>query len=171
MHWAVEELSVVMAPPPDGGDTVDWDALRVDTGWELPSDYRDFVAVYGLGSISDSMAIRTPPFEGYPYGDHLLHGVERPPADGMLTWAANEAGDDFAWRCVGEPDQWRVVFRPRNRRQNHSYDMGTAEFLLRLVRGEIRPPLGAELALPPTFTSWREEEEFLLDEDGDLEGF
>ncbi|WP_280862216.1 MULTISPECIES: hypothetical protein [unclassified Streptomyces] len=49
--------------------------------------------------------------------------------------------------------------------------MGTAEFLLRLVRGEIRPPLGAELALPATFTSWREEEEFLLDEDGDLEGF
>lgn len=49
--------------------------------------------------------------------------------------------------------------------------MGMAEFLLRLMGGVIRPPLGAELELPATFESWREEEGRLLDEDGDLEGF
>ncbi|MFF1649530.1 hypothetical protein [Streptomyces sp. NPDC058240] len=49
--------------------------------------------------------------------------------------------------------------------------MGMVEFLLRLVRGEIRPPAGAELDMPATFESWREEEQRLLDEDGDLEGF
>jgi hypothetical protein len=64
-----------------------------------------------------------------------------------------------------------VVFRPRDRRRDHEYDMGMAEFLLRLVRGDIRPPLGAELELAVTFESWREEERRLLDEDGDLEGF
>jgi len=171
MHWAVEELSRVMQPPPAGGDTVDWDALRAETGWELPADYRDFVAVYGMGAISDSIGILTPPFDGYPYGDHLLYGAQWPPMDGTLTWASNEAGDDFLWRCAGEPDEWRVVFRPRDRRRDHEYDMGMAEFLLRLVRGDIRPPLGAELELAVTFESWREEERRLLDEDGDLEGF
>ncbi|MGW7425061.1 hypothetical protein ACWGJB_34375 [Streptomyces sp. NPDC054813] len=155
----------------DGGDTVDWDALRGETGWQLPVDYRDFVAVYGLGSISDLIGFRTPPFDGCPYGDHLLYAAQRPPVDGTLTWASNEAGDDFLWRCAGEPDEWRVVFRPRDRRRDHEYDMGMAEFLLRLVRGEIHPPLGAELELPATFESWREEEQRLLDEDGDLEGF
>ncbi|KUN68846.1 hypothetical protein AQJ46_19995 [Streptomyces canus] len=171
MHWAVEELGRVMRPPAGGGDTVDWEALRAETGWELPVDYRDFVAVYGLGAIGDSIGILTPAFGGYPYEDHLLHGTEWPPEDGTLTWASNEAGDDFLWTCVGEPDEWRVVFRPRNRRGEHQYDMGMAEFLLRLVRREIRPPLGAELEFPATFVSWREEETRLLDEDGDLEGF
>ncbi|WP_181802245.1 hypothetical protein [Streptomyces shenzhenensis] len=170
MHWAVEELSRVMPPPPDGGDTVDWDALRADTGWELPADYRDFVATYGMGTISDSMGVRTPPFEGYPYQDHLLFRAERPPEGGVPTWASNEAGDDFLWRCAGEPEQRKVILRPRNRRQEHVYDMGMAEFLLRLLEGEIRPPLGAELAMPATFESWREEQR-LLDEGDDLEGF
>jgi hypothetical protein len=171
MHCAVEELSRIMQPPADGGDTVDWDALRAETGWELPADYRDFVAVYGLGGISDSIGILTPPFDGYPYGDHLLHGAQWPPVDGMLTWASNEAGDDLLWRCVGEPDEWRVVLRPRDRRRDHEYDMGMGEFLLRLVRQDIRPPLGVELDLPATFESWRDEDRRLLDEDGDLEGF
>ncbi|MFF2513894.1 hypothetical protein [Streptomyces sp. NPDC058086] len=171
MHWAVEELGRVMLPPPDGGDTVDWDALHADTGWKFPADYRDFVAVYGLGAISDSIGISTPSFDGYPFVDHLLFRAQWPPVHGTLTWASNEAGDDFLWRCAGEPDEWRVVFRPRDRRRDHEYDMGMAEFLLRLVRGDIHPPLGAELELPATFESWREEERRLLDEGGDLEGF
>jgi len=171
MHWAVEGLSHVMPPPRDGGDPVNWDALRVDTGWQLPADYRDFVTVYGMGTISDSIGIRTPRFEGYPYEDHLLFHAEQALADGELTWASNEAGDDFLWRCIGTPERWAVIFRPRDRRQDHTYEMGMAEFLLHLVRGEIRPPLEAEFAMPATFESWREEEQRLRDEDGGLEGF
>ncbi|MFF2331672.1 MULTISPECIES: hypothetical protein [unclassified Streptomyces] len=171
MHWAVERLRHVMPPPRDGGDPVDWDALRVETGWQLPCDYRDFVAVYGMGTISDSIGIRTPHFEGYPYEHHLLTHAERAQADRELTWASNEAGDDFLWRCIGTPEQWVVVFRPRGRRQDNMYDMGMAEFLLHLVRSEIRPPLEAELAGPATYESWRDAEQRLLDEDGDFEGF
>ncbi|WP_327147381.1 hypothetical protein [Nocardia sp. NBC_01329] len=166
----MEELSRIMPPPPDAGDPVAWDSLRVDTGWELPADYRDFVAVYGMGTISDSIGISTPRFEGYPYEDHLLFHAAQALMDGELTWASNEAGDDFLWRCVGEPERWGVIFRPRSGPPDHTYDMGMAEFLLRLVRGEIHPPLEAELAMPATFESWREEER-LLDDDGILEGF
>lgn len=74
--WAVGELLRVMAPPAVGGDTVDWEKLRTVTGWEFPADYRDFVAVYGMGTISDSIGVLTPRFEGYPYEDHLLRGGE-----------------------------------------------------------------------------------------------
>ncbi|WP_199571760.1 hypothetical protein [Streptomyces murinus] len=155
MHWAVEELSPVLPAPAEGGDAVDWDVLRAETGWRLPADFRDFVAVYGLGTISDSIGISTPPFDGYPYGDHLLFRTEWPPADGTLAWATNEAADDFLWRCAGEPDQWKVTFRPRDCHREYTYDMGMAEFLLRLVRGGIHPPLGAQLSLPARFESWR----------------
>ena len=92
-------------------------------------------------------------------------------AAGELIWASNEAGDDFLWRCVGEPDRWEVIVRPRSRHQDHAYDMGMAEFLLRLVRAEIHPPLDAELTIPATFESWREQEKRLLEEIGDREGF
>ncbi|NUR02797.1 MAG: hypothetical protein HOY79_41675 [Streptomyces sp.] len=107
MHWALEELSRVMQPPPDCDDAVDWDALLAETGWE-PADYRDFVSVYGMGAIGDSIGISTPPFDGYPYGDNLFHGADWPPVDGTLNWAANEAATDFLWRCAGEPDEWQV---------------------------------------------------------------
>ena len=51
------------------------------------------------------------------------------PADGTLAWATDEAADDFLWRCAGEPDQWKVAFRPRDRHREYAYDMGMAEFL------------------------------------------
>ncbi|MDX2813403.1 hypothetical protein PV410_12675 [Streptomyces sp. PA03-5A] len=150
---------------------MDWDALQAETGWEFPTDYRDFLSVFGVGSISDSIGIGAPPFEGYPYEDHLLYNVQWPPADGRLTWASNEAGDDLLWRCTGKPDTWQVIVRPRNPTQEQEYRMGMAEFLLRLVRREIHPPLGAKLELPATFESWREERERMLGEGGGLEGF
>ncbi|MGO4617178.1 hypothetical protein AB4305_22310 [Nocardia sp. 2YAB30] len=172
MHWAVEELQQIMPPPPQGGDIVDWDSVRTESGWALPADYRDFVAVYGLGAISDSIGISTPPFPGHPYEDHLLCNAEYPPRDGVLSWGADEAGDDFVWRCVGEPDEWTVVFRLRNRREQYEYEIGMAEFLLLLLQQKIHPPLGAQLAIdPPTFESWRDEARRLLDENADREGF
>ncbi len=171
MHLAVEELRRVLQPPMDGGSAVDWERIREETGWEFPADYRDFVAVYGLGAISDSIGIHTPRFDGYPYGDHLLLHVGRPSEGMTLTWASNEAGDDFLWRCEGTPDQWPVIFRPRTRRRDHEYPMGMAEFLLGLIQNDIRPPLGAALTLPATYESWRDAERRLIDEIGDFEGF
>ncbi|MFG3142701.1 hypothetical protein ACGFZA_41635 [Streptomyces sp. NPDC048211] len=171
MHWAVEDLSRVMQPPVDGGSDVDWEGIRDETGWDFPADYRDFVAVYGLGAISDSIGINTPRFDGYPYGEHLLLHAGRPSEGVTLTWASNEAGDDFLWRCNGAPDQWPVIFRPRTRRGYHEYPMGMAAFLLGLVQSDIQPPLDAALTLPATYESWRGERRRLLDEAGDFEGF
>jgi hypothetical protein len=170
MHWAVDELRRIMPPPPDGGDEVDWDFVRTEFGWTLPADYRDFVAVYGMGAVSDSLSISTPPFPGYPYGDHLLLGSQYPPSDDLLRWGTNEAGDDFFWRCGGEPDRWTVAVRTRFYGWRDC-DLGMAEFLLRLLQGRSDIPLGAKVDIdPPFFESWREEERRLLEGD-DSEGF
>jgi hypothetical protein len=52
-----------MAPPVGGGDAIDWSALESQGGY-FPSDYKEFVAVYGGGDIDDILGINTPPVPG-----------------------------------------------------------------------------------------------------------
>ncbi|MGW7106529.1 hypothetical protein ACWGHU_10265 [Streptomyces xanthophaeus] len=159
MHSAVEELMRLLPPPSNGGDMVDWEQVHAQFGCNLPQDYRDFVAVYGMGSISDSLGISAPPFDGHPYDDHLLYGCSYPAPGGVLRWGANEGADDFVWRCGDEdPDRWTVAVSTRG--TWHDYDLGMAEFLVELVSGRVSPPLNARLTInPATFESWREEQQ------------
>ena len=61
---------------------MDWDRVHAGFGWRLPSDYRDYVAAYGMGTINETLSIVTPPPSDYPYVHHLLCGCTYPPADG-----------------------------------------------------------------------------------------
>lgn len=160
VHRAVGQLLQVMPTPPDGGDAVDWDRVHAEFGWRLPSDYRDFVAAYGMGTINETLGVFTPPFPGYPYVDHLLYQRSYPATDGLLLWASTDSADDFYWRCGdGDPDRWTVAVRTRSHGW-HDYPLGMADFLVSLLSGRIKPPLIAGLGIeqPPTFESWREED-------------
>lgn len=158
MHGKVEELTAVMTPPPDGGDHVNWEAIRSEFGWIFPVDYRDFIGVYGMGNIGDSLAILAPPFPGYPYGTHLLDGEPFPPPSGELRWAVNESGDDFLWDCSDpDPDRW-TVFLSSGRAGRVCYDMGMAEFLLSVVTGRLVPPTSTFPTDPAEFENWRNEQ-------------
>ncbi len=167
MHHAVGRLLQLMPAPPEGGDAVDWDGVDAEFGWRLPHDYRDFVTVYGLGTIGDSLGIFTPPFPDYPYVDHLLYRRTYPPSDSLLLWGANEGADDFFWRCTdSDPDRWTVAVHTRSRGW-HDYALGMVEFLLGLVGGRITPPLNARLTInPPAFESWREADRRMQESDG-----
>ncbi|MEU2859036.1 hypothetical protein ABZ672_11485, partial [Streptomyces mirabilis] len=171
VHRAVGQLLQVMPTPPDGGDAVDWDRVHAEFGWRLPSDYRDFVAAYGMGTINETLGVFTPPFPGYPYVDHLLYQRSYPATDGLLLWASTDSADDFYWRCGdGDPDRWTVAVRTRSHGW-HDYPLGMADFLVSLLSGRIKPPLNAGLGIeqPPTFESWRAAEaEAVLDVGGAL---
>ncbi|MFI9105536.1 SMI1/KNR4 family protein [Streptomyces fildesensis] len=160
-----------MAAPVGGGDSVDWGTIRADYGWQFPNDYKEFVAVYGMGSIGDSLFISTPPFSEYPYASHLLSETPYPPPGGLLCWGTNEGGDDFLWRCAdADPEQWTIVIRTRDQTL-HEYDMGIGEFLLNVISGNLVIPLTASLEIdPPVFETWREED-LRMKEEGELEGF
>ncbi|MCZ4100691.1 hypothetical protein [Streptomyces sp. H39-C1] len=166
MHHTVQRLLQFLPPPPEGGDMVDWDQVHANFGWRLPNDYRDFVAVYGMGAISDSLGIATPPFAGYPCVDHLVYERSYPPSDNLLRWGTNEGGDDFLWRCTdADPNHWTVAVLTRSQSW-HDYDLSMVDFLVHLVSGHITPPLNAQLTIdPPTFESWREEDRRMRETD------
>ncbi|WP_377271652.1 SMI1/KNR4 family protein [Peterkaempfera sp. SMS 1(5)a] len=179
----MEELLTRMEPPASGGDTVDWDEVRSTCGLVLPADYRDFVGCYGGGGMDDFLSVLTPPVEDSLYGT-LLHGVplmdeyaadcaaERPgaPAGGLLRWGSTSTADDVFWRCGSQdPEQWTTVVSRRQHGFRESpwleFDCGMAEFLVRLVRGEL-PNLFGQSGFPhphPEYQGWREEEQVDFD--------
>ncbi|MGW2939947.1 SMI1/KNR4 family protein [Streptomyces sp. NPDC001156] len=179
MHWAVGELLTRMEPPASGGDTVDWDAVRRASGLVLPADYHDFVARYGGGGMDDFLCVFTPPVEDSMYGT-LLEGVPvmdeyaamyseawpGAPVGGLLRWGSTSTADDVFWRCGSQdPEQWTTVVSRRQHGYRESpwleFDCGMAEFLLRLVRGELPNPFGQkDFPDPdPEYLGWREEDE------------
>ncbi|SEL32826.1 hypothetical protein [Streptacidiphilus jiangxiensis] len=167
MHHAVEQLLQLMPATPNGGDALDWDRVDAQFGWRLPSDYRDFVAAFGMGTINETLSIVTPPPSDYPYAHHLLYERTYPPADGLLLWGATDCADDFYWRCEdADPDRWTVAVRTRSNGW-HDYPHGMTDFLLQLLSGRIKTPLNADLGIdqPPTFESWREEVQQLRESD------
>lgn len=177
MHPAVELLQGLMAPPPEGGDAIDWDRVAADSGMRFPADYRDFVAVFGGGSIDDYLAIHTPPIEdswlsgllGWtsPFLDewhlrHLGELVTDPEQHQMFGVGDTPTGDDVMWpRGSTDPDEWKILVRARHPIRDTPwtfFDGGFVEFLVALIRGELDDPLAVRgfPAVPPRYIGWRE---------------
>lgn len=100
-------------------------------GVKLPSDYKNFIDMYGAGSVcsaeGDFASINIWNYRGVSnvrdwaasatrrYNDDLLAGhklpyVGYPNMDGILAWGSTPAGDFFNWRMRGKPNDWDVVF-------------------------------------------------------------
>jgi hypothetical protein len=176
-HPMIARLQQLLPPPPSGGDVVDWVELSTSTGLSLPTDYREFVEVYGGGEIDKYVSVSTPPVNGSPYGD-LLDGMDPAlPSDAeteltsqlqdegvprLLSFGTTASSDVIFWLRRGSPDEWKiVVFRrqiPRGTSEWSVFDSGMAEFLCAFLSGAIDPfsqvsPEGE----PHTYVSWRDD--------------
>jgi hypothetical protein len=128
-----------MPPGPEDGDHVDWRAVRRDLGCQLPTDFRDLIAVYGVGTIDECLMVLPPtnaehesaiPSVGqmtptpdktawlehtksdyplWPDPGALLCGLRMVDINGDLTGAVY-------WRTVGpDPEKWPLVVWQRYR--------------------------------------------------------
>ncbi|MFJ9909189.1 SMI1/KNR4 family protein [Streptomyces sp. NPDC101152] len=173
MQWAVEQLREVM-PPPARGDLVDWDAVHEQFGLHFPQDYRDFVSVYGGGTMDGYLGISTPPTGESFYGDLLddlesqvgedaEHPYPYPPYPGhekLIRWASDPDGDDAFWVLRSkDPDQWSVAVKNHQGRSWSFFDGGMADFLLALVTGRFPSPFAAAdfPSSQPLYRNWRDE--------------
>lgn len=129
----------LMPPGPEGGDRVDWRAVEQDLGCRMPTDFRDLIAVYGVGTIDECLMVLPPtsaehesgiPSVGqmtpmpaktawlehtksdyplWPEPGALVCGLRMVDINGDLTGAVY-------WRTTGpDPEQWPVVVWQRHR--------------------------------------------------------
>ena len=157
----------VLLPAPDPAATeraaVDWAAVTSSLGVRLPRDYRDFIDVYGPGTIDDQLDIAAPlgPGDDFdapsvleltpkPSSTNWLKatGSEYPlwPEPGaLLAWGRYRAEDDtygfLYWLTVGDdPDAWPVVTWKRAPGRFVQHPPGMAAYLARaLVEGPTMP--------------------------------
>jgi hypothetical protein len=172
----VEQLAAVLRPPAGGGDSIDWEQIRLEHGVVFPADYRSFVEVYGGGSIDDYIAIFTPEVEDSPYGmilggAALIPGLRHsdgypyyPDPDGIFHWGGDMEGDDVFWNCVSDdPDEWTILVWKRHpgpyEERWEPFSGGMVEFLLAMIRDGHPSPFAVRdiPSSSSTFTGWREE--------------
>lgn len=164
MHSAVRQLTAVLPPPAEAAPAPPWERAG-EAGLRFPTDYREFVDLYGGGTLSGELNVIAPtlrPFQpGYPRG---FPGFARLAADdvgatftdlresdpdanpyplypspgGLLVWATTYNADHCFWDTRDDdPDRWPVVvwLRHVGPPQWREFDGCVADFLLALVNG------------------------------------
>jgi hypothetical protein len=173
MHPLVEQLTAVLAPPPGGGDDIDWDMVREESGMIFPADYRSFVETYGGGNIDSHLSLSTPAVKGSVYG--VIEGIASigpgrwhpegypyyPNPEGILPWGGNSHGDQAFWHCQSDdPDEWTVLIWRRHAAPTWKpFDGGMVDLLLATIRDGHASPF-SNPGFPnvnSVFTSWRDE--------------
>lgn len=172
MDARLSRLVGIMPPGDRAGDAVDWSHVRRHFGFDLPADYREFVAVYGGGTINDSFHV------GLPFETEARHRgarhLEELTDDGLslveesdsiqisssecVCWAADAQANFVFWRLLGSnPDAWPVFVVLRDGRII-DYDYSMIEFMLALIGGESpRPPITVFSPEDPVFFNWKSE--------------
>lgn len=103
---AVAELSHLLSCiGPTCGDAFDWKGLEAVYGRALPSDYRQFIGIFGRGTIEQLVVVRgpatgRPEWEGIRV-DTLVPEMLRDTAD---DWRMRSQNGLYAWRtCLFGP--------------------------------------------------------------------
>ncbi|MEU5162038.1 hypothetical protein AB0G74_20875 [Streptomyces sp. NPDC020875] len=147
--------------PEETPEPLDWGVISGSWGLStFPSDFRQFMAVYGPGAIEDFLEILAPePWDEQQVGDGFSaetrtarltwdkepeRNFEVPPEPRLIAWGVDAAADILCWDAsLSHPDDWPVVVWNRGTGGWSRYDMGMAEFLFRTLRAEFDEcPLG-----------------------------
>ncbi|MFF7474110.1 hypothetical protein [Streptomyces sp. NPDC008092] len=161
MHPSVRRLTQILTPPTTGVDSLAWGSIEAAWGTAFPSDYRDFMGVYGPGGIDDVMSIaapenrteepavltvrRTTPSVARTcrtfFGER--HFPAWPAPGALLGWGVTPVGFDLFWRTTGsDPDEWPVVVAANRDDRAYEFPCGMAEFLVRMLGDPLERPMG-----------------------------
>ncbi len=158
-HSAVERLSAVLAPPSTpAGRPSDWQQVAESWNTAFPSDYRDFLDVFGAGTIDDYLVLATVLDHAPDARESTVGGLTDvarslhqehsdwpypvwPRNGGLICWGATIDSDVLYWDTTdSDPDRWPVVVR--NREGDFTrFDFGMAEFVLRMLGPSGERPL------------------------------
>ena len=147
-------------PPPDSphkiGNKEEWQTFFSALGTKLPSDYIEFINIYGTGGIDHFLWILTPfvndenvnfikrqkeIIDAYSqskksFPQYYKHDVY-PSSGGLLPWAYTENGDELYWLTEGHPDEWKIVVYESRSPENYTYSLTMVEFLYQIITKEL----------------------------------
>ncbi|MEV1065862.1 SMI1/KNR4 family protein [Streptomyces sp. NPDC050263] len=160
MTQCIDLLSRLMPPHPGAGDAVDWDSLERSWGTRFPGDYKEFIARYGAGAISDYLVLIPPESRAEEGAEPTFQGMEeetlnalelwRAKAPGeadrdrVIAWGLDSSADILCWHVTGDdPDAWPVAVWNQDDATWRDYPCGLVEFLCRVLGAEFDEcPLG-----------------------------
>ncbi|WP_093777593.1 SMI1/KNR4 family protein [Streptomyces sp. yr375] len=158
MAW-LDVLRGIMPPGPGAGDVVDWDVIESSWGTRFPSDYKEFVSVYGQGSVGDYLALLLPernlgdesPVEGMSAETrNARHACKAAPShelqpSSLVAWGVDASADIICWSMAGgDPDGWFMAVWNQDDARWREYSCGMVEFLCRVFRADFDEcPLGS----------------------------
>ena len=152
-----KKMILVLAPPVEPicskGAFID---TEQQIGTSLPSDYKEFISHYGLGSIDDFIWILNPFTENKnlnflikkeeilnsykllkkEFPNDYIHEIY-PNDNGLLPFGLTDNGDELFWLVRGEPDNWKVVVYRTRSEEYIKYDFTLIEFIHKIITREI----------------------------------
>ncbi|MFE9796032.1 hypothetical protein ACFYRL_30350 [Streptomyces goshikiensis] len=164
MHRDMVELSGLLTAVGDSGNRLDWDEVAASYGFDFPSDYKDFVSVYGEGEIGPGISVQIPaasPGQMWPSVSRLPEMTRRNfsakewkdpgsarlySVDDLLVWGAAEGGDILCWITRGDDSAaWPVAVFSRSEASWDVLPPGMVRTLLCILRADAEEcPLSNE---------------------------
>lgn len=156
----MKRLVESLRPPPmhTSFSGMDWSRVEAEFGG-VPADFKNFMHVFGPGSIDDFFWILSPKSSN-PSLDMVVQLVEMNkilaslrimgedipfpeyPEEGcLLPFGATTNGDSVWWKSCGNPDVWSVIVSSDRESDWHQYSMGAVEFIDCLVSRELEIPI------------------------------
>ncbi|MFN3583180.1 SMI1/KNR4 family protein [Phenylobacterium sp.] len=154
---SIENLVRAVPPPARPVEAFEgpWEPIEAELGTSLPSDYKDFVRLYGNGYFMEFMGVCVPRSRN-PYvrletqakvvGD-LFRSMDLdehpyrfwPEPGGLLSFGGTDYGDALFWLPHGRPETWRVVVWGRGLQEFEAFGCDLTDFLAGLATGQILP--------------------------------
>jgi hypothetical protein len=130
-------------------------------GLVFPNDYKQFIGLYGTGTMCSlfeidsphrlSKVYRVPAREAWITRTGVYHELDKflenplpyplyPKIPGLLPCATHGTTDLIGWLTNLDPELWYIVYRDRENGYFELPGMGFVEFLVAAIKGEIPTP-------------------------------
>jgi hypothetical protein len=158
----LRELRLLVPPPPDPRNARgDWRTLEAEMGLVFPDDYKQFIGLYGTGTMCSLFEIdspflfsefyRVPVREAWITRTGIYRELDRfsenplpypvyPEIPGLLSCATYGTTDIIGWLTNLDPQLWYLVYRDRENGYFELRGMGFVEFLVAAIKGETPMP-------------------------------
>ncbi len=163
----VDDLKSLLPPPqaPVAVPTPEqWQEAERELGVSLPTDYKAYLAAFGVGRIDDFLWIYSPAaknqyanamkalsFEqqaaAYLKARRMERGAGAPPYEvfpatpGLLPFGATDNGDMLYWVVArgSDPSEWPIAVRASREDELEIFNLSLTAFLAAVLRRQVEP--------------------------------